>query len=221
MPGIQHTLIGPTGNRVQYVGSVSNTYPDGSFWNTSGEALDVLSIANEGDLVVIALTYDFSNTVWLWSGMNFIDLVEETGSATFGRYVGYRVVESGDANPYISDLGVGDWISLSVVASVFRNAPSYSGGTVTGGSSGMPNPPVSSGNYTLSVCTGHLDDDAVPVTRGDDWVLADSAAITTGASQGSTTMIGYKLTPGTDPDPAAFLGSGSDDWRATTLRFGG
>jgi DMSO/TMAO reductase YedYZ molybdopterin-dependent catalytic subunit len=95
---------------VEYVGSVTKTANSSSGWDTPAEALDVLGVASEGDLVVIAFSFeDGDDSSWSWVGMSFTPIFDGTGVKDPGYYVGYKVVESGDSNPYVSGVGVGKW----------------------------------------------------------------------------------------------------------------
>jgi hypothetical protein len=126
-------------------------------------------------------------------------------------------VQSGDTNPYVSGTGE-NWEELSVVASVFRNASSFSGGATAAGFSGMPNPPSLTATGNLYVATGHLDDDLVTNwTAPANYTLA--AFETSGTISGSSTAIAYRIASLTTDNPAAFGGSGSDEWRATTSAY--
>lgn len=219
---IWHKVLGAGGNvAIEYVGSVTKSANDSSSWDSSGEALDVLSIAQAGDLVVIAFSFDASSdSTWDWEGMTFSAVYDATGSINPGAYVGYRFVEAEDTNPYVSGLsGFGEWADLSIVASVFRNVSSFVGSANGSSSSGMPNPPGLGAFGGLWIATGHIDDDvftnwAAPA----NYTLA--AYETNGFSaRGSSTAVAYRIESLTSDNPAAFGGSGSDEWRATTVAF--
>lgn len=204
---------------IQYIGSVRKNSSDESGWDSSGEALNVLSIADLGDLVVIAFTFDESpDPIFLWGGMAFTAINDQTGSNSPGAYVGYRFVQSGDANPYVTSVESGGWQGLSIVASVFRNATGYVAGMSGSGSSGDPNPPLLTATGTLGVITGHLKDDVVTDWGAPSGYTIASYEDESGTNQ-SSTVIAYRIGLFTSQDPAAFTGSGSDEWRATTIAF--
>lgn len=91
--------------------------------------------------------------------------------------------------------------------------------TNSSGSTGMPNCPsiTPSNNYCLIFASGFLDDEAVEssVTAPSGFTLADSKeASNTGQFTG---MVAYKIqTTKAAVNPAAFGGTGDDDWRAVT-----
>jgi hypothetical protein len=151
--------------------------------------------------------------------MNFTQILNATNNENPGAYVGYRFVQSGDANPYVSGVGE-NWEELSVVASVFRNASSFSGGATAAGSSGMPDPPSLTTTGALWVITGHLDDDDDIVT---DWAAPANYTLaafeTSGTTSGSSTAIAYRIETLSSDNPGAFTGSGNDQWRATTSAY--
>jgi len=218
----QKLLGANAGNTVQYIGSVTKTASDERGWDSSEEALNVLSIAQTGDLVVIAFSFaSDADSSWSWQGMSFTAISNQTGSENPGAYVGYRFIQSGDANPYVINVSGDAWRALSIVASVFRNVSGYvaaaSDSLDTG--SGDPNPPSLTATGILGVITGHIEDEFV-----DDWgapsgyTLASYAAVSPVFSA-SSTVVAYKTGSFTSQDPAAFTGSGSDSWRATTIAF--
>jgi hypothetical protein len=217
---LSHAL--KTANRVpqiQYVGSVTKTGFSSTSWDTSGEALDVLSVATTGDLVVIAFSFsNSSDNSWSWAGMSFTAALNQTGSEGPGAYVGYRFIQAGDANPYVT--GVSGWEGLSVVASVFRNVNSFVSTSATASSSGLPNPPSLTASGKLWVITGHLKDvDITNWAAPSDYILTTYATRGGSSSEKSSTVIAYRIENLSSDDPAAFTGSGSDNWRATTSAF--
>lgn len=219
---LRQKLLGANaGNTVQYIGSVTKTASDEAGWDSSGDALNVLSIAQAGDLVVIAFSFDETpDGSFTWGGMSFTAISNQAGSSNPGAYVGYRFVQSGDGNPYVGSVETASWQGLSIVASVFRNVSGYVAAASAGLSigSGLPNPPSLTATGTLGVITGHLKDDAVTDWGApSDYTLASSAA-KSGTFQ-SSTVIAYRLGSFTGQDPGSFTGSGSDDWRATTIAF--
>lgn len=203
---------------IQYIGSVTKSADGRAGWDSAEEALDVLSIANVGDLVVIAFSSDDGSGAFTWNGMNFTTAFSEvTGAQLFG-YVGFRFIEGSDSNPFISSTA--NFYGLSIVASVFRNVSAYGGVATTSGSSGMPNPALNRTSGNLHVITGHLDDDQVTNWGAPSgYSLAASAVAGTGVDRSGSTAIAYRIEDLDSQDPGAFTGSGSDDWLARTLAF--
>ena len=215
--------VGGGGGSIEYIGSVTASIPRGDTgWNTPGEGPDILSIAETGDLVVIAFSFDSGRDgSWNWEGMPFSAVNNATAALTaIGAYVGYRFVEAGDTNPYVSGLsGFGAWTDLSIVASVFRNASSFVASANDSSTSGMPNPPSLTASGGLWIATGHIDDDVVT-----NWVAPANytlaASETNGSSEtASSTAVAYRIESLASDDPAAFSGSGDDAWWATTVAF--
>jgi hypothetical protein len=206
---------------IEYIGAVKKEAAQESSWDSSGEALNVLSVATTGDLVVIAFSFDAAgDSAWSWAGMPFTAVYNNTSGASPGAYVGYRFVQAGDSNPYISGIAApSTWEGLTVVASVFRNVRSFVNSGLASGTTGMPNPPALTASGKLWVATGHLDDDVVTNWGAPaNYTLSLSAAYTDGTNA-SSTAIAYRIATLSSDDPGAFTGSGSDDWRATTLAF--
>lgn len=209
-----------------YIGSVTKSGDPQTVgdWDSAGEALDVLSVAQTGDLVVIAFTFRSNGDPgFTWAGMSFTAVLDATDAVNPGAYVGYRFVEAGDANPYVTGLSTTRWDDLSVVASVFRGITTYRNGSSSSGVSGLPNPP-SVTNFdpprALRVITGHVDDDLVTDFGAPaNYTLADSAASGI-AGSASSTVVAYRFVDTTNDNPDAFTGTGSDEWRATHLLFG-
>jgi len=203
----------------EYVGSVTKSALNSTDFDTAEESLDVLSIAEVGDLVVIAITTDTSgDDTFSWEGMPFSNIYTLMATGNPNVYVGYRVVQAGDTNPYVS--GVSGWDYLSIVASVFRNANTYLGYQVASGT-GLPDPPSLAASGRLWVITGHLDDDHVT-----DWVAPSNytlaaSEISAGsvASGASSTVLAYRIEDLSSDDPGGFSGTGDDQWRALTLAF--
>ena len=211
---------GNAGGGIQYIGSVTKNAANVGDWDTSGEALDVLSLAQTGDLVVIAFSFDSSpDDEWNWVGTTFTEIQDETSGSGPGAYSGYRFIQAGDQNPYIDIAGTTDWKGLSVVASVFRNVESYVSASFASGISGLPNPPSLTANGKLWVVVGHLDDDQVTDWGApENYTLADSE-IGVGGTEVSSTAIAYRIEDLASDNPKAFTGTGSDSYRATTIAF--
>jgi hypothetical protein len=199
---------------VQYIGSVTKAVNDANGWDTAGEALDVLSIAQTGDLVVIAFSFDAAaDNTWSWNGMVFNDVRNATGITNPGSYIGYAFVQSGDANPYVTGVTSGSWDGLSIVASVFRNVSTFIDSRGSAGGPGMPDAltlNVSPAIGRLWIVAASLDND--PIT---DWgaptnyTLAAYQEIDTGTFKTST-AIAYRIANLTSDDPSAFTGSGNN-----------
>lgn len=201
---------------IEYVGSVTGSYNRSQNWDESGEALDVLSVASEGDLVVIALTFDGSPAAVSWEGMAFTAIEDKT--ADLGYYLGYRSVQAGDANPYLN-IGSGKWTGTSVVAAVFSNVGSYGSKASTTGGSGLPNPPNLTASGDLWIASGHLTGDTVTdFSAPSGYTLADQE---TGSYlvKKSSTVLAYKIDSLSSDDPGAFTGTGSGPWAGITGAF--
>jgi hypothetical protein len=204
------------GSGIQHLGSVTKSGADVGVWNSSAEALDVLSIASPGDLVVIAFSYAAEQRYPQWRGMSFSNIYNGTNSTSPGAFVGYRFVQAGDANPY-NDLDAEYWLGLSVVASVFSGVSSFVNSALSFNTIGIPNPPSLTASGGLWIATGHLDDDAVTMTAPSGWEL--SGATSYAGSDNSSTAIAYKIAEQTSDDPGGFGGGGNDAWRAVTAVF--
>lgn len=225
-PLLVTTKAVPTGGAgITYVGSITDSPGEAGNFNSSGEALDVLSIASTGDLVVIAMTLGGAGDASaVWEGMAFTSLSDNMDNSAAGNYLGYRVVQGGDSNPYINTStgpGTDKWDGLSVAASVFSlGGASLTGATATeaSGSSSAPNPPNLTGTGNLWIASGHTEALAASgITAPTDYTLATS--VQNSSSRDSTTAIAYRIASLTDQNPAAFGSGGSDDWRAVTARF--
>jgi len=203
---------------IEYVGSVSRDYIVGGNWDSS-DRLDVLSVASVGDLAVVAFTFDSnSNLSWSWGGMNFTSIEDRTDQVSPGNYVGYRIIEAGDSNPYLIDV-TNTFLGFGVIVSVFNGVSSFVDHSASRSSTQMPNPPALTASGGLWVVTGHLDDDI-----NNNWgaptnyTLAASQDGDNGALE-SSTAIAYRIAALTSDDPSTFTGSGSDANFATTIAF--
>ena len=205
------------GSSVEYIGYATNSWANGGSW-TSSNPLDVLSVAEVGDLVVVAIMFDAAeDNTWSWGGMNINEIYDGTNDRQPGAYVGYKIVEATDQNPYISGVSTG-WDPVVAIASVFRGISSFVNYGLSSGISAMPNPPALTANGDLWVITGHLDDDLVSMTAPANYTL--SASETVGSSNdGGSLAIAYRIETLTSDDPAVFGGGGTDDWKATTITF--
>ena len=216
-------LMAAAGGGIQYIGSVTKVANSEGDWDTVPEALDVLSIAETGDLVVIAFSFDSgADATWFWGneGMSFTAVWNNTGATNPGAYVGYRFVQAGDEDPYVSGVSTNSWGGLTIVASVFRGVSSYENDNNANGASGMPDPPNLTAAGNLWIATGHLDDDAVTNWGAPtNYTLAAYAASPAGDDNRSSTAIAYRIESLASDNPSAFSGSGTDTWNAITLAF--
>lgn len=216
----QFSTTGGGSGAVGYVGYVTKEVSDATGFDTSGEALDVLSVASVGDLVVIAFALaNAPDNTWSWNGMSFTSIFDNTDQNNPGNYVGYRIVEEGDSNPYITGVTSGSWDGLTVMAAVFRNATTLSGSAQASGS-GLPDPPSLTADGTLYVCVGHTDNDYPSWTAPANYTLVGWNLIDTGSGD-SSTMMAFRLADLlTTDDPASFGGgSSSSTYRSATLAF--
>jgi len=220
-PRVKQALFSAAG-QVQFVGSASfgKAYP--LDWDSAAEALDVLSVAHVGDLVVIAITIDANGgTNWSWEGMPFTDISDRTSFTTVPTYTGYRIVQSSDTNPYLNvqpNTGISriDWRGISVVAAVFRNVTTLVSNTIAAYPSGQPDPPAITATGTLAVITGHLDDDIVTMGAPANYILAGTATGTDGVSN-SSTAIAYQIANITSINPATFTGGDDANFANTQV----
>jgi len=107
---------------IKYKGSVTANYNDFADW-TVATAPDVRSIANDGDLVFIALASNNSDggRSRLFSGMPFTEIYAQAGGTDYAIQ-GYRFVQSTDTKPVpIGDIGE----NICVVLSVFEDVTAF------------------------------------------------------------------------------------------------
>lgn len=171
--------------------------------------------AVSGDLVIVLVGSDGSTPTLptFWSDLN------STTSGTEFQRIFYRTVPSSGWTGTVSLSGMST--SSTAVAILIRN---YSGNpaiTTSTGSSGMPDAPsvTTTVDNALVIAFGALDDDnIVPTVPSGYSNLTYQSASTTG----QTTMLATKVvaTAGAE-DPAAFGGSGTDDWVAHTVIVSG
>lgn len=208
--------------------SVTATYINGYAWDSSNR-LDVLSKASVGDLVVIAVSadnYDGRGPIE-WGGMSFTTIIDRTDQASPVTYVGYRIVQSGDTNPYLSG---GDFVSdssyISVVAAIFGQAEgftTYVNSGYSSGSSSNLDPPSVTAIAGLWIITGHVDDDYnVTFTPPSGYIMLGTAT-TPDSSVTSSTGIAYKIESLTSENPGIMSyttsATAGDSWYATTVAF--
>lgn len=193
---------------IAYVGSVTKAVANESGWDSSAEALDVLSLASVGDLVVIAFTYDLaSDDTWTWQGMSFTTIYDGTNGSNVGYYLGYHFIESGDANPYVTGVITNSWYGLTVVASVFSGALDFVNDSLTVVLSDPPDVPsltASGGLWVAAVhCTSTGEWDIAP----SGYSMGGSVAYDGGSDNQSTTSIAYKIAALSSDNPGAFTRS--------------
>lgn len=220
------------GAGITFVGAV--TFDDGGagqryFGITSGQGwahnadwVDIESIAQDGDLVVLAVSSDDGGSVgsgsdWTWStGATFTNIC--SNSSAVRNQTLYRFWQSGDANP--APTPVSGYTGISVVAAVFRGVNSYLSCDSASTSTGMPDPPsLTQSGTKLWVAVGHMDDDEVTMTAQTNFTMAgaDSGSFSTSAS---STGISYWITDAqTTVDPDTFGGGFSDNTMARTIAF--
>jgi hypothetical protein len=110
--------------------------------------------------------------------------------------------------------------SSNGIAYALRNCGGYARIATATGSTGMPDAPSLTPEFTDTVilAIGFLDDDAVLPTAPAGYV---NFASQTSAS-GFTTMVAMNtITAGGAQNPAAFGGSGTDDWASATMEMYG
>jgi hypothetical protein len=212
------------GGPIEHIGSIvfSPDPTDARGWDAPGEGPDVLSLASVGDLVVVAFSFDLftlAPATWSWGGMAIVDIANLTNLDNPGTYVGYRIVQPGDTNPYLVGAG-GSFYALSAVVSVFRNAESFVSSSVAAGSSGMPNPPSVASAGNLWVATAHFDATTLfsaSVVAPTNYILAGVKGASGG--NGSGTAIAYRIEELPNEDPAAYTGNVNKPWRSITAAF--
>ena len=197
-------------------GFVTKAVDEGPDWD-SNNVLDVLSIADEGDLVVIAFSVDNTTTSWSWEGMPFTAIQNLTNQSSPGTYVGYRIVQAGDSNPYLSG-STASFSALTAIAAIFK--PTYTtfeNSEWNSGSSSSLDPPSVTATADLWIITGHLDDDRNSTfTAPSGYHLIGTAG---GGTVSSGTCICFKEESLTSENPGAITSSLSDGWRAVTSAF--
>jgi len=214
---------------IEYVGSVSKTSDYVSGFDSSAEALDVLSLASPGDLVVIGMTATLGGTPfaepWFWAGMDFTAIYDEMYDSDPSAYFGYRFVQSGDSNPYIDYPSIPDvrWNSLNVIASVFSGVSSFVASSRRGGSSsGVPNPRLLTANGDLWIATAHTEDDGFIVDTPPTGYTLAAATDENGSGSYATMATAYKIETLSSDDPSAFSsseGTLNDGWKSFLAAF--
>jgi len=145
----------------EFIGGVGDGYARGYNF-TSDRALNIFQYATVGDLVVVSFTARAgSSSGFSWGGMPFTPIVDGSANNDPAYYVGYRFVQSGDANPYFSS---SDLIALSVTGTVFRGASSFVG-TTAYASGAPPTVPQLTANASLwLVSSGRWAETTLPET---------------------------------------------------------
>jgi hypothetical protein len=209
---------GAGGIEISYIGSVVKEAANGSGWDSPAEAINVLSIAEDGDLVVLAFTFDRGTDAdWSFEGMAFTTVVDGTLDSTVGHYIGYHFVQPGDSNPYLKDIG-SNFVRTAVVASVFRDVGSYLDVATSTGGTGIPNPPLLVADGDLWVAVGHLDDDNTTMLPPSGYSFGGAASVGSFGTA-SSTATAYKIASLSSDNPGPFSSNASDAWRAATLAF--
>ena len=218
------TLVG-TGSRVEAgftYGFNSNNRID-----LTGAGIQV------GDFVVIGLTSD--NTIRkfnYWNGMSGLKRYDggdaSANPISLNSAVsspGWEVVsgewQSGDSNPYITPITY-DGNPITLCFAIFRNVNGRQQHEVAQNSANSsPNPPqvnAVSGNTSIIICVGHLDDRNINMAAPSGYTLAVARGGTT--TRSASTAIAYKITTDNGAhDPGAFNVFGNwDSWAASTIR---
>jgi len=197
-------------------GFVTKAVQSGEDWDF-GNVLDVLSIADEGDLVVIAFSVDNSTTSWSWQGMPFTAIQNLTNQSSPGTYVGYRIVQTGDSNPYLGGSS-SNLVKLTAIAAIFKSTyTTFENSDYSNGGSSSLDPPSVTATADLWIITGHLDDDSNSTfTAPSGYTLIGTAG---SPAVGSGTCICYKEESLTSENPGAITSSTPDGWYAVTAAF--
>ena len=203
------------GGGITFVGSITKEVFAGTNFNTPAESIDVLSVASVGDLVVLSLTAATNtNNATTFGGMPMATIRDDHLSSVPASFLGYRIVQAGDSNPYLSsNTGFYRFLRLGIIAAVFRGASGVVGASeVANNSSGMPDPPSATSNDSLRVIVGHLKASNVTMTAPAGFNLSGAAGTTSSA-------IAYQIDNFGTVNPAAFGGGGSADWRSEHVTF--
>lgn len=208
-----------------FVGAVTKTAANGLSWDTPAEALDVMSLAEVGDLVVISFAFDnLSDNTFTWNGMTFTSTQNNTGSSNRRGYVGYRFVQAGDTNPYVTNVG-SNWSGLSITASIFRNVgPFVTSATFSGatGNTTLPSLARIDATGSVRIYCGVVDGATV-----SDWGAPPNYTLATSVSYSvsttkSTTATCFRIQNLATDSPTPFTGTmdvASDGWFSSGLLF--
>lgn len=184
--------------------------------STSDRDCDLPSGLEVGDLMLLISGHDNapfgSGTPTGWTA------VVLGGSDTAPSYsLNYRIYDGSEGSTVSTNYG-GSFACGSMIVGLRGVDTVASAGlqSDTGGS-GMPNAPsISATAGRFVIAAGYLDDDNVTsgITAPSGYTLLGS----NGSGYNATVMMAYKeITASGTEDPAAFGGSGSDDWVAHTF----
>lgn len=177
----------------------------------------------EGDIVIYAHSSDGVVSPGVQTS-GYTDLLTDHGDSTPGHESGYKMLGATPDTAVTFNQGSGNEYTAGVLQ-VWRGAdpttPIDNTPTSATGSSGMPNPPsydtITDGALVIAI--GFLDDDNIAsgssAPSGYSNHLANDNS---GNADNASTLIASmeKALAGTE-NPAAFGGSGSDDWAAVTF----
>ena len=211
----------------EYIGSVTKSAAYDFYWDQN-EPANVLSVAQTGDLVVMAITAarNFSGEPFQFGGMPFQNSFDYLyWDDLIHAQIGYRVVQSGDSNPYItfpSDLARG----ISAVFSVFRGPIGITDGvnpTHSSSSQGSnPNPPSWQSNGTQSsmhIVTAHGSADADTFSATPSGYTLAAQKTQSQQNDLTSTALAYKIEFDNFEDPSAWTWNGSGRHVAFTAGF--
>lgn len=203
--------------------SVTVTYDD---WSSASDPIDVLSVADVGDLVVLAVSADTSFYSPIFNGMSFTAVKNTFDISNFPSvYVGYRVVQAGDSNPYLgNDSGLVVGRRVSAVAAVIPGASVYVDFSEGSGNSSSLNPGSLTATASYWVFTAHVDDDVgVVFTPPSGYSMLGTATDDPPLSGRSSTGIALKVASLTSETPGDMTYTttdvAGDDWNAVLLAF--
>ena len=213
---------GGGGPSIEYIGSVTKGARYDFYWDQY-EPANVLSVAQAGDLVVMAVTATRNTSFepFIFGGMSF-----QTSNQWFNvndnmhGQVGFRIVQSGDSNPYLtapSDRSQ----AITAVFSVFRGLTAFSTPTKIYANQGNVDPPSLTAAGDLWIATAHLDDrNQSTWTAPSGYTLAAFKAEQWGSTyinDKSSTALAYKIETLTSDNPSAFSAGNNGAYVAFTL----
>lgn len=196
--------VGAGGAPIEYIGSVTKDIQFFNGWDSSGEAPDILALAETGDLVVVSLFIgSSSNDTMTWNGMPFTDVYRDT-TASPAHYIGYRFVEAGDSNPWMSGVTGFGWSNTTAVFSIFRNVVSFvdSARTETTFNAATINVPsvTAAGQLWLAVGSGASSNDEIEAAP-PNYTLSGASFRPSGTS---TIAQAYRLIDASSQNPGSF-----------------
>lgn len=203
---------GSTAAPIEYIGGVGfDADRSSSFSSTSN--LNILGTAGVGDLVIISISGRANgNDTWSWVGMDFTDIVRGAGSDPF-YYVGYKIVESGDTNPYVTGA---DWVAFTVTATVFRQASVFDAGTSVDTTYPINPPSLTSSSRLWMVIGGKYATTSL-LSTPPSYTLGVSQVRSGQYASDATSSQFYKIED-LDSDSPSFPATESSGW-AMTLSF--